>query len=66
MWGPILSVTNAMVDRTIEVGKQRLREVLEIPEDLTLSCVANDNNEEMSRRFHFRKSKVQIAPTMSK
>ncbi|VVT48795.1 uncharacterized protein SAPINGB_P001955 [Magnusiomyces paraingens] len=32
MWGPILSVTNAMVDRTIEVGKQRLREVLEIPE----------------------------------
>lgn len=29
LWGPIFSVSNAMVDRTLEVGKQRLRELLE-------------------------------------
>lgn len=32
LWGPIFSVSNAMIDRTLEVGKQRLREILEVPE----------------------------------
>lgn len=34
MWGPILSVTGAMTDRSVEIAKQKLREFLEVPEEL--------------------------------
>jgi hypothetical protein len=31
LWGPILSVTGAMAERTTEISKQKLREFLEVP-----------------------------------
>lgn len=31
LWGPILSVASAMAERTTEVSKQKLREILEVP-----------------------------------
>uniref|UniRef100_A0A060T1C3 ARAD1C23606p n=1 Tax=Blastobotrys adeninivorans TaxID=409370 RepID=A0A060T1C3_BLAAD len=30
MWGPIISVTGAMTDRAIEIGKEKLRQALEV------------------------------------
>lgn len=32
LWGPILSVSNAMFERSIEIGKEKLRDFLEVPE----------------------------------
>lgn len=34
LWGPMLSVSGAMTERTVEIGKQKLREFLEVPEEL--------------------------------
>lgn len=53
LWGPIVSVSNAMMDRTFEVGKQRLRELLEVPEGqkIQLRSSASSNVSRSSSRI---------------
>lgn len=34
LWGPMLSVTSAMTERSVEIAKQKLREFLDVPHEL--------------------------------
>lgn len=53
LWGPMLSVSGAMLEKTTEIGKQKLRDFLEVPEELKNANVRQ------------RKQRVRTSPISS-